>query len=49
MIVDRNMETAVKGVYAAGDVVDKQLRQVVTAVGEGALVAQQAYKEVKEK
>ncbi len=49
VIVDRNMETAVKGVYAAGDVVDKQLRQVVTAVGEGALVAQQAYKEVKEK
>ncbi len=47
--VDRNMETKIDGLFAAGDVVDKQLPQVVTAVGDGALVAQQAFKKVKEK
>lgn len=36
---DRSMKTAVKGLYAAGDVCIKPLRQVVTAVGDGALAA----------
>ena len=36
---DRNMKTNVDGLYAAGDVCVKQLRQVVTAVGDGALAA----------
>ena len=36
---DRSMKTAVDGLYAAGDVCIKPLRQVVTAVGDGALAA----------
>lgn len=36
---DRQQKTSVDGVYAAGDVCVKALRQVVTAVGDGALAA----------
>ena len=39
VITDRDMKTSVEGLYAAGDVCVKQLRQVVTAVGDGALAA----------
>ncbi len=39
IITDRNQKTSVEGVYAAGDVCIKALRQVVTAVGDGALAA----------
>ena len=39
VITDRNMKTSVDGLYAAGDVCVKALRQVVTAVGDGALAA----------
>lgn len=39
VVTDRSMKTAVDGLYAAGDVCVKALRQVVTAVGDGALAA----------
>lgn len=39
IITDSNLETNVKGVYAAGDVCIKTLRQVVTAVSDGAIAA----------
>ena len=39
VITDRFMKTSVEGLYAAGDVCEKALRQVVTAVGDGALAA----------
>lgn len=39
VITDRNRKTSVEGLYAAGDVCVKNLRQVVTAVGDGALAA----------
>lgn len=39
IITDRSMKTSVDGLYAAGDVCIKALRQVVTAVGDGALAA----------
>lgn len=39
IITDRSQRTNVPGLYAAGDVCVKPLRQVVTAVGEGALAA----------
>ena len=39
VITDRSMKTSVDGLYAAGDVCIKALRQVVTAVGDGALAA----------
>ena len=41
--VDRdNQETSIPGLYAAGDVVDKKLRQLVNAGGEGAVAATSA-------
>ncbi len=39
VITDRSQQTSVSGLYAAGDVCVKSLRQVVTAVGDGALAA----------
>ena len=39
VITDRTQKTNVDGLYAAGDVCIKNLRQVVTAVGDGALAA----------
>ncbi|MBQ3970144.1 MAG: FAD-dependent oxidoreductase [Clostridia bacterium] len=39
IVTDKNQKTNVDGVYAAGDVCIKNLRQVVTAVGDGALAA----------
>lgn len=39
VVTDRRQQTSVEGVYAAGDVCVKSLRQVVTAVGDGALAA----------
>ncbi|MDR3215605.1 MAG: thioredoxin-disulfide reductase [Bacilli bacterium] len=42
--VDANMRTAIPGLYAAGDVIDKGLRQIVTASSDGAIAAQQVIK-----
>ena len=39
VVTDRNQKTTCEGLYAAGDVCIKPLRQVVTAVGDGALAA----------
>ena len=39
ILTDESMKTSVDGLYAAGDVRVKNLRQVVTAVGDGALAA----------
>ncbi len=39
IVTDRSQKTSVDGLYAAGDVCIKSLRQVVTAVGDGALAA----------
>ena len=39
IITDAAQQTSLEGVYAAGDVCIKPLRQVVTAVGDGALAA----------
>ena len=39
VVTDRDLKTSVEGLYAAGDVCVKSLRQVVTAVGDGALAA----------
>ena len=39
-----NMETKIPGVFAAGDIRQKSLRQVVTAAADGAIAAVQAGK-----
>lgn len=39
VVTDASQKTSVDGVYAAGDVCIKPLRQVVTATGDGALAA----------
>lgn len=46
VVTDRVQKTSVDGVYAAGDVCIKPLRQVVTAVGDGALAATELEKYV---
>ncbi|AHC39953.1 thioredoxin reductase [Mycoplasma ovis str. Michigan] len=37
--VDEHMQTNLKGLFAAGDVIDKELRQIVTAMNDGAIAA----------
>lgn len=48
VVTNEDMETAVPGIYAAGDVREKMLRQVVTATGDGSIAAQAAQKYVEE-
>ena len=45
---NENMETSVPGVYSAGDIRVKDLRQIVTATGDGSIAAEQAQKFVEE-
>lgn len=44
---DDHMATAIPGIYAIGDVRQKDLRQIATAVGEGGIAGQQAFKYVE--
>lgn len=46
IITDCNQKTNIPGLYAAGDVCTKPLRQIVTAVGDGALAATELEKYV---
>ena len=43
IVVDNAQRSNVKGIYGAGDVCFKQLRQVVTATSDGAMAAQTAF------
>lgn len=45
--VDNFMQTAVPGVFGAGDCVTKHLRQVITACADGAIAAQSASQYIK--
>lgn len=45
---NEKMETSVPGIYAAGDVRDKMLRQVVTATGDGSIAAQASQHYIEE-
>jgi len=44
IVVNSNMETKVKGIFSAGDVNQKQIRQVVTATSDGAIAVQNIIK-----
>lgn len=48
IIVDEEKRTSVKGIYAAGDVVNKEAFQIVTAASDGALAAVTCMKDIKE-
>lgn len=45
---NENMETNIPGVFAAGDIRVKELRQIVTATGDGSIAAESAQKYVEE-
>ncbi|HSP22053.1 MAG TPA: thioredoxin-disulfide reductase [Planococcus sp. (in: firmicutes)] len=45
---NEKMETSIPGIYAAGDVRDKMLRQVVTATGDGSIAAQASQHYIEE-
>lgn len=49
ILVQGDLSTSVPGIFAAGDVIQKQLRQVSTAVGDGAIAAMSAVKYIQEK
>jgi thioredoxin reductase (NADPH) len=45
---NERMETKVSGIFAAGDIREKTLRQIVTATGDGSIAAQSAQHYVEE-
>jgi len=48
VMVDKNFETSIKGLYACGDIVTKEIRQIATAVNDGAIAALNVIKYCKE-
>lgn len=47
--VDSKMETIVPGIFAAGDIVNKKIRQISTAIGDGTIAALSAADYISEK
>ncbi|WP_188633396.1 thioredoxin-disulfide reductase [Lentibacillus kapialis] len=43
-----NMETSIPGIFAAGDIRDTTLRQIVTATGDGSIAAESAQKYIED-
>ena len=48
ILTDHQMKTSVAGIYAVGDVRQKDLRQITTAVGDGGIASQEVYKYLTE-
>ena len=48
IVTDQHMQTAIDGIYAIGAVRHKDLRQITTAVGDGAVAGQEVYKYITE-
>lgn len=49
IITDEEMAASAEGIFAAGDVRRKNLRQIVTACGDGAIAAMSAFKYISQK
>ena len=49
ILVDANMKTSIDGIYACGDIIKKEVYQIATAVGEGAIAATCLKKELDKK
>ncbi len=45
--IDQEMKTNISGVFACGDVVEKKLKQIITASSDGATAAYSAYEHIK--
>lgn len=48
ILTDDEMRTSIPGVYAVGDVREKNLRQITTAVGDGSIAGQQVFQYIEE-
>jgi len=48
IMIDRQSKTNVKGVFAAGDVVDSGFKQAITGVAEGVVAAHSAFTYINE-
>ncbi|HHU20839.1 MAG TPA: thioredoxin-disulfide reductase [Acholeplasma sp.] len=44
IVVNENKETKIKGLFGVGDVIDKEIRQITTATGDGTIAALNAAK-----
>jgi len=49
IITDKEQRTNIKGLFAAGDITDNILKQIVTASSDGAVAAYSAYREIKKR
>lgn len=47
--VDKNMESDIKGLFAAGDIADGAIKQLVSAASDGAIAATSAIKYIRKK
>lgn len=47
ILVDGNYETSIKGIYAVGDIIKKEIYQIITSCGEGAVAAINASKYIE--
>ena len=47
LIVNEQLETVIPGIFGAGDVIQKHLRQIVTATSDGAITAQNAFHHIQ--
>ncbi len=49
IIVDDSMATNIEGIFAAGDITQGQLKQIITAASQGAIAAKSSYRFLKDK